>query len=81
MTVHPVPTDDNTADMFTKALGPIKFCKFRTALGIKDVHDELAKAKGGKPKSIVQVGATFKEGQTKIKEDSIEGGCEDIRSG
>jgi len=30
-----VPTDDNPADMFTKPLADIKFCKFRAMLGLR----------------------------------------------
>ena len=30
-----VPTDDNSADMFTKNLGHIKFEKFRSMLGLE----------------------------------------------
>jgi transposase InsO family protein len=33
--VHGVPTADNTADIFTKALGPTAFARLRSSLGIR----------------------------------------------
>ena len=36
-TIKYVPTEDNIADMFTKALGPQRFEKLRERLGMKNV--------------------------------------------
>ena len=37
-TINYVPTEDNIADMFTKALGPQRFEKLRERLGVKNVQ-------------------------------------------
>jgi hypothetical protein len=41
-TIKYVPTEDNIADMFTKALGPQRFEKLRDQLGVRNVAAVLA---------------------------------------
>lgn len=47
ITMHYMPSADNVADMFTKALGPQQFVKLREMLGVEDMVAAIASTAAG----------------------------------
>ncbi|KAG1689292.1 hypothetical protein DVH05_002360 [Phytophthora capsici] len=62
-----VPTSENVADMFTKALGPMQFEKLRMELGVKDVKDAVERQGLGKTQE--EEGVIVRQGLGKTQEE------------